>query len=92
MEMKNPYGTGKLNDDQIKYLNNLNLLGFKAEVSDDSTQIILQINDYMNEVRTTCPGCIKHFRNKITLNNHLNIYSTGRTYTIYEDISTASDK
>ena len=74
IEMKNPYGTGRLNDDQIKYLNNLKLLGFKTLVSNDYTQIILQINDYMNEVRINCPSCIKHFRNKITLSNHLNIF------------------
>ena len=85
IEMKNRYGTGRLNDDQIKYLNNLKLLGFKTLVSNDYTQIILQINDYMNEVRINCPSCIKHFRNKITLNNHLNIFhSIGRTWMIYE--------
>ena len=74
IEMKNPYGTGRLNDDQIKYLNNLELLGFKTLVSNDYTHIVLHINDYMNEVRINCPGCIKLFRNKVTFNNDFNIF------------------
>ena len=90
IEMKNPYGTGRLNDDQIKYLNNLKLLGFKTLVSNDYTQIILQINDYMNEVRINCPGCIKHFRNKITLNNHLNIFHRKNLDDIQVDIVMSS--
>ena len=58
--MRNPCGTGRLNDDQIKYLNNLKLLGFKTLVSNDYTQIISQTNDSMSDVKITCPSCIKH--------------------------------
>ena len=73
IEMKNPYRTGRLDDDQIKYLNTLKLLGFETPVSNSYIHIILQLNDYVDEVRFDCPDCIKHLRHKITSNNHLNI-------------------
>ena len=74
IELKTPNGTGRLDDKQVEHLRDMEINGYKVLISNDYSDIILQISDYMEGVRIVCPQCKKRhkfYKNKDSLNNHL---------------------
>ena len=71
IELKSPKGTGIISDAQqgmqSKYAQN----NFKTLISNDYNQIIVEIIEYMREVRIKCNHCKTKFKNNQTLTKHL---------------------
>ena len=71
IELKSPKGTGIISDAQqgmqSKYAQN----NFKTLISNDYNQIIVEIIEYMREVRIKCNHCKTKFKNNQTLGKHL---------------------
>ena len=74
LELKTPKGTGKLSENQAKYLSQLEQSGFKVLVSSDYDQVLAELLDYFNGIRYTCPhrfGNVIHFKSLPSLSIHL---------------------
>ena len=71
IEFKNPKGTGKLSEKQSICLDNFEMANYKTIISAEYDLILLEIIEYMRDVRICCPHCSKKFKNHETLNKHL---------------------
>ena len=69
IELKTPKGNGILSANQ-QYLNKLSDNNYKIIVSNDFTNIILQILEYKKHLMYKCKYCIKYFYSDETRNNH----------------------
>jgi len=70
LELKTPKGNGILSDNQQLFLNKLSDNNYKTIVSNDFTDIILQILEYKKHLMYKCKYCIKYFYSNETRNNH----------------------
>lgn len=70
LEFKSPSGIGAINKYQSNRLKQYRENKFKTLLSNDYDQIIIDIIDYMANVRIKCDLCNNKFRNIDTLANH----------------------
>ena len=70
IEFKTPMGNGVLSKEQDELLQEYEDNGFKCMVSNDYDQIIMEIINYMQNVRIKCSYCRGKFKSKETLANH----------------------
>ena len=71
IELKNPKGKGTLSSKQFACLENYRLSGFKTLCSDDYDNVLLELFDYFQDTRLSCPHCCKKFKTKQTLDRHM---------------------
>ena len=74
IQLKTTKGTGHLSDEQIAYLRNMEINGFKVMISNNYNDIIIEITQYMNGLRLICPKCLKRkklYKTKESLDNHM---------------------
>ena len=70
IELKTPKGNGILSDNQQLFLNKLSDNNFKTIVSNDFTEIILEILEYKKHLIYKCKYCIKYFYSSEKRDNH----------------------
>ena len=72
IELKTPKGNGIISDNQLNYLEQLKISGFKIIISNDYDDLIVQLIEYFNGVRYGCNYCYGkcNCKNKQTLNKH----------------------
>ena len=71
IELKTPRGTGKLSEKQDKCLGQFEIAKYKTLVSDEYDVIILELVEYMRNIRLCCPHCCRKFKTEATLQKHL---------------------
>ena len=71
IELKTPRGTGKLSEKQDKCLGQFEIAEYKTLVSDEYDVIILELVEYMRNIRLCCPHCCRKFKTEATLQKHL---------------------
>jgi prophage antirepressor-like protein len=74
IELKTPKNNGIVSINQMEQHKILVESGFKVIISNDYTDIILQLVEYFNDVRFPCLHCCKCFKNKDCLKTHLKIF------------------
>jgi len=70
IELKTPKGNGILSDNQQLFLNKLSDNNYKIIVSNDYTDIILQILEYKKHLMYKCKYCIRYFYSHESRSNH----------------------
>ena len=70
IELKTPKGNGILSDNQQLFLNKLCDNNYKTIVSNDFTDIILQILKYKKHLMYKCKYCIRYFYSNESRSNH----------------------
>ena len=70
IEFKSPTGEGVLTASQKQMLHRYSRTGFKTFISNDYDKILLEIIDYMKNVRYICDYCCNLFKSPKTLSNH----------------------
>ena len=71
--MKSPAGKGILSEHQKSIIVKLEARGYKCVVSDNYDDIIIQLNDYLKNIRHKCYYCENRYRSLDTLSNHLRV-------------------
>jgi prophage antirepressor-like protein len=71
IELKNPKGIGKLSEKQDKCLEQFEIAKYKTLVSGEYDVILLEIIEYMRNIRLCCPHCCRKFKSEGTLQKHL---------------------
>ena len=76
IELKTPKGTGKLSENQSKYLKQLEQSRYKVIVSNDYDHIIVQLVNYFNGIRYQCSSCHGKcsFKSQENLSKHLRTF------------------
>ena len=74
LEFKTPKGNGKISQKQIECLKDFRRANYKTLVVDEYDKAILNIVEYMQNVRICCPHCSKKFKNQETLDKHLRVF------------------
>ena len=74
IEFKTPKGTGKLSEKQSDCLENFQMANYKTLVSAEYGLILLEIIEYMRDVRICCPHCSGKFKTNETLESHLKCF------------------
>lgn len=82
IELKTPKGNGIISDNQQYFLNNLYNNNYKIIVSNDYTDIIMQIIEYKKYLKYRCRFCIKYFYSSESRNRHYKYFH--KQYNIYE--------
>ena len=70
IEFKSPTGEGVLTASQKQMLHRYSRTGYKTFISNDYDKILLEIIDYMKNVRYICDYCCNLFKSPKTLSNH----------------------
>ena len=73
IEMKSPAGKGILSEHQKSIILKLEERGYKCVVSDNYDDIIIQLNDYLKNIRHKCYYCKNRYRSLDKLSNHLRV-------------------
>jgi prophage antirepressor-like protein len=71
IELKSPTGKGILSDAQTNMLKKYKRNGFKTMVSNSYDECVIEIINYMKDVRVKCDHCSRKFKSNTTLHNHL---------------------
>ena len=74
IELKSPKGCGTVSEKQSDCLQKYSCAKFKTLVSDEYDVIILEIIEYMRNVRLCCPHCNRKFKTEQALSNHLKFF------------------
>ena len=74
IELKSPTGKGILSEKQDACLQQYKQAKFKTLVSDEYDVVLLEIVEYMRDVRICCPHCCKCFKKEQTLTEHLKYF------------------
>ena len=82
IELKTPKGNGILSDNQEIFLNRLSDNNYKSIVSNDFTDIILQLIEYKKHLMYKCKYCIRYFYSPESRSNHYRYFH--KQYKIYE--------
>ena len=82
IELKTPKGNGILSDNQEIFLNRLSDNNYKIIVSNDFTDIILQLIEYKKHLMYKCKYCIRYFYSPESRSNHYRYFH--KQYKIYE--------
>jgi len=61
--MKHPGGTGKLKPNQRQFLDDLEQQNWKTMVSDSYDDILVELIEYVRDVRLKCKYCNQRFKN-----------------------------
>lgn len=64
IELKTPNGNGVLSENQRIYIKNLEIINYKTLISNNYDNIILNLCNYFQTVRTKCLECNKMFSKK----------------------------
>ena len=70
IELKNPKGTGKVNEKQLCCLESYRQSGFQTMINDDYDCVLLTIFSYMQDTRLICESCGHKFKTNETLDRH----------------------
>jgi hypothetical protein len=70
MELKTPNGKGRVGDNQIEWLSQLEKLGYKTMVSNDYHHLIIEVSEYLDHRKYICGQCIKQFTTKENRERH----------------------
>jgi prophage antirepressor-like protein len=75
IELKTPKGNGRVKDNQRLWLQRLNELGYRTVLSNDYTEIVLEINKYFQgDTHKACKSEIRQLKRKCTaLNRELDM-------------------
>lgn len=82
IELKTPKGDGELNDYQQQFLNKLDNNNYKIIVSNDFTNIIMELIEYKKYLMFNCKLCCKHYYSIESRDNHYKYFH--RNVKIYE--------
>ena len=80
IELKTPKGTGIISDNQQLFLDRLEDNNYKIIVSNDYTNIIMELHEYQKHIINKCKYCVKYFYSNEKRNIHYKYFH--RNYNI----------